>query len=413
MSLKSWISYPSTCEFPIQNIPFGVYESKNGNHICSAIGDYIIDIYILAKNGIFPENIEKTLLYPTLNEFMNLGRKEWKITRSILQDLFLENNVKLQNNELLKSQVLHNIKDVKMVLPANIGDYTDFYSSRYHAYNVGVMFRGIDNALQPNWLHLPVGYHGRSSSIVVSGTDIIRPMGQLCPDEKTPVWGQCMNLDFELELACYVGPGNKMGERIPIESAEDHIFGISIMNDWSARDIQKWEYIPLGPFNAKNFATTISPWIITLEALEPFKVLQPTQDPPVLPYLKDPELKGYDIQLNVSLSSETVKDFTLSKSNGQHLYWSFAQQLAHHTSTGCPMRSGDMLGSGTISGPEVGSYGSLLEICWKGTKPLTLPDGSERKFIKNGDEINITGFCQGDGYRIGFGECAGKILPPN
>jgi len=305
-----------------------------------------------------------------------------------------------------------------MELPCSIGDYTDFYSSRYHATNVGIMFRGKDNALQPNWLHLPVGYHGRASSVVVSGTDIKRPNGQLAPDLKTPSWGPCKLMDFELEMACFVGAGNKLGEPITMANANDHIFGLTTMNDWSARDIQKWEYVPLGPFGAKNFGTTISPWIVTLEALEPFKVDNEEQkDPAPLPYLKEPEgskLECYDIKLDVTVQSSEMKEpSVVSKSNAKYLYWNFKQQLVHHTVTGCNMRPGDLLGSGTISGPEEAEYGSMLELCWKGTKEIPMNDGSIRKFLRDGDEVNMVGYCQGDGYRIGFGDCKGRVLPAN
>ena len=343
---------------------------------------------------------------------MALGKNAWAETRSVLTRVLGKNDATLKDDAKLREDVIFPRKEAKMMLPARIGDYTDFYASKHHAYNMGVILRGPANALQPNYLHLPVGYHGRASSIVVSGTPITRPMGQLCPVDK-PIWAVCGRLDFELEMAIYIGPGTKLGERIPVEKAQDHIFGMSIMNDWSARDVQKWEYVPLGPFNSKNFATTISPWIVTFEALQPFAVREMVQDPPVLPYLADPDLKTYDIQLAVSLNSATVKDFTLSRSNGKYLYWSWAQQLAHHTSTGCPMNPGDLLASGTISGPDVGSFGSIMEISTNGTKPVVLPDGSERKFLLDGDEIVMTGFCQGDGYRIGFGECAGLVLPSN
>jgi len=276
------------------------------------------------------------------------------------------------------------------------------------------MFRGKDNALQPNWLHLPVGYHGRSSSVVVSGTDIRRPNGQLCPDEKKPpIFGACKNLDFELELAFFVGPGNKLGDPIDINEAEDHIFGVVLMNDWSARDIQKWEYVPLGPFGAKNFGTSISPWVVTMEALKSFKIEGPKQvDPEPLPYLREKEMKVFDIQLQVGIQSEKMTTPTIvSNSNSKYLYWNFNQQLAHHTLTGCNMNPGDLLGSGTISGPQESEYGSMLELCWKGEKEVPLSDGTKRKFLQDGDTVVITGYAQGDGYRVGFGSCSGKVLP--
>jgi fumarylacetoacetase len=303
-----------------------------------------------------------------------------------------------------------------MVLPARIGDYTDFYSSKNHAYNVGVMFRGPENALQPNYLWLPVGYHGRSSSVVLSGVDIHRPQGQISADEKTPTFEPCKLLDFELELGFfYGGKGNKLGQPISMKEAEQHIFGVVLLNDWSARDIQKWEYVPLGPFGAKNFGTTISPWIVSMDALDAFRIPGIKQAPVPLAYLKEADGSdpaAYDINLNVSIRGKDMKDaFTVSRSNAKYLYWSMKQQLVHHTITGCNMNPGDLLGTGTISGPEPGSYGSMLEITWRGSKPVTLPDGSQRKFLLDGDEVLMTGFAQCEGYRIGFGECRGAILP--
>jgi len=297
-------------------------------------------------------------------------------------------------------------------MPAKIGDYTDFYASRNHAFNVGVLFRGKDNALQPNWVHLPVGYHGRASSVVVSGTDLHRPRGQLAPDGKTPSYGECKLLDFELEMAFFVGPGNKLGHPIPIEQAADHIFGVVLMNDWSARDVQAWEYVPLGPFGAKNFGTTISPWVVPMEALKPFMVPLPKQEPEPLPYLREPAGSAApDIALEVAVRPSGGAPTVISKSNARHLYWSFAQMLAHHTVTGCNMQPGDLLGSGTISGPTPDSLGSLLEMTERGKKEVPLSDGSTRKFLRDGDEVILTGYAQGPGYRVGFGPCAGRVLP--
>jgi len=298
-------------------------------------------------------------------------------------------------------------------MPVTIGDYTDFYSSKEHATNVGIMFRGKENALMPNWLHLPVAYHGRASSVVLSGTDIIRPKGQTKADDaEMPSFGPTKLLDFELEMGFFIGTGNKLGVPIPADKADEHIFGMVMVNDWSARDIQKWEYVPLGPFLAKNFATSISPWIVTLEALEPFKTKKVIQDPEPLPYLRSKGDWAYDIKLDVSIKTEKLKaPFIISKSNYRYMYWDICQQLAHHTVNGCNMRTGDMLASGTISGPDKSSYGSLLEITWRGTEPLKLPDNEERKFLLDGDELTITGWCQGEGYRVGFGEVKGKIIP--
>ena len=274
------------------------------------------------------------------------------------------------------------------------------------------MVRGIDNALQPNWLHLPVGYHGRSSSVVVSGTEILRPRGQVSADQKTPIWSLCKRLDFELEVGAVVGKSNKLGHPLTLKDAPDHIFGFTLLNDWSARDIQIWEYVPLGPFTAKNFATTISPWIITSEALEPFKIKLPKQEPEPLPYLKDDENYSYDVQLDVLLQTPAMTDSTvISTSNFKYMYWSANQQLTHHTITGCNMNVGDLLGSGTISGTEKGSFGSLLELCWGGKEPIKLANGEERTFLVDGDILSLQGSCKGTGFTIGFGECTGKILP--
>jgi len=321
--------------------------------------------------------------------------------------------------------VMRPLADVEMQLPAAIGDYTDFYSSREHATNVGIMFRGKDNALQPNWLHLPVGYHGRASSVVVSGTPIVRPCGQLQADNDDPmqgsVFGPSKLLDFELEVGLFVGgkpPG--LGKRLTMEEAEEHMFGLVVMNDWSARDIQKWEYVPLGPFGAKNFGTTISPWVVSLDALEPYRCATSAgkQDPEPLPYLQDPKYSSYDMKLEVDLITEKEGDrpsstTTISRSNFRHLYWSVRQQLVHHAVTGCNMRAGDLLGSGTISGEDPGSYGSMLELSWRGRDEIPLSGGGVRKFIKDHDTIVMRGTCGGtDGLpRIGFGNCAGKVLP--
>jgi fumarylacetoacetase len=299
-----------------------------------------------------------------------------------------------------------------MLLPINIGDYTDFYSSREHAYNVGVMFRGPENALMPNWKHIPIGYHGRSSSIFISGTPVVRPKGQTRSDDSLPpVFGPSKQLDFELEMAFVVGTGNANGDSIPVEKAEDHIFGLMVFNDWSARDIQKWEYVPLGPFAGKNFSSTLSPWIVTLAALEPFRVEGPTQDFEPLPYLRQTGAHNFDIQLEVLIQPKGSNEKVVSRSNHKYLYWSMAQQLAHHTVNGCNMRPGDLCASGTISGPSEDSYGSMLELAWKGTKPLQMPDGSERKFILDGDTVIMRAKCEKDGLRIGFGEVRAEVLP--
>ena len=297
-------------------------------------------------------------------------------------------------------------------MPVFIRDYTDFYSSKNHASNIGIMFRGKDNALQPNWLHLPVGYHGRASSIVIDGTPITRPKGQKSQDQKTPEWSECKLMDFELEMGTVMGVGNELGTNIKIDNARDHIFGFTLLNDWSARDLQKWEYVPLGPFLAKNFASTISPWIVTPEALAPFKCELPKQEPEVLPYLQDKDLSSYDVNLTVSIKTPKMDDWhPLAVSNMKYLYYSVAQTITHHSVTGCNMSTGDMLGSGTISGPEKSGYGSMVELCWGGKEPIALPTGEERKFLLDGDEVNMQGVCKGNGYTIGFGDCRGKVMP--
>ena len=346
---------------------------------------------------------------------MGAGKAVWSAVRHTLVGLFDGSNGALEKNMELRDLALIPHEKAVLLLPARIGDYTDFYSSREHATNLGKMFRPNDAPLLPNWLWLPVGYHGRASTVVVSGTDIRRPRGQVkAKDATEPVYTSCKRLDYELEMAFFVGPGNKMGDSLEMKDADDHIFGVTMMNDWSARDVQSWEYVPLGPFTAKNFGTTISPWIVTLEALEPFRVMGPHQEPAVLSYLKDPCTKGasYDIHLEVQLLNDSLKaPHVLSRGNFKYMYWSMRQQLVHHTVTGCSMQPGDLLGSGTISGPDADSYGSLIEITTNGAKPITLENGQTRTFIEDGDYISMIGYCQGKGYRIGFGPCIGKILP--
>lgn len=372
----------------------------------------------LEKAGLFDgplfSKLERKDIFnrATLNDFMALGNDYWHEVRVTLQKLFSNDCDTLKNNEDLKKQVLTNVADAKMVMPVFIRDYTDFYSSYNHAYNVGHMIRGPDNAIQPNWMHLPVGYHGRASSVVISGTEIRRPKGQVSADKINPKWSRCNRLDFELEMGAFVGKGNEMGKPIKVNEAGNHIFGFSILNDWSARDLQVWEYVPLGPFNAKNFGSTLSPWIIAREALEQFKVTLDAQDPAPQEYLKESDHYSYDINLEVKLTTPQMKEpFTLSESNFKHLYWSVNQQLAHHAVTGCNMNVGDLLGSGTISGKEKKAYGSLLELCWGGKEPIELPNGEKRTFLEDGDTVIMTGFCQGNGFRVGFGECTGTILP--
>lgn len=348
---------------------------------------------------------------------MALGKPVWKEARATITEILSTDGAKSQkDNAEFRANAIVKQSDAALLLPAHIGDYTDFYSSKEHATNLGKMFRPTEEPLKPNWVWMPVGYHGRASSVVVSGTPIRRPCGQVMPkDAKAPVYSVCKRLDIELEMAFFVGPGNKLGDRITMAEAEDNIFGVVVMNDWSARDIQNWEYVPLGPFNGKNFSTTVSPWVVTMEALEPFRVQGPTQDPAPLDYLKDESGKGanYDIQLEVQMGTSKSNGLqTISRSNLKYMYWSMKQQLTHHSVAGCNMNPGDLLGSGTISGPTPDSYGSLIELTWNATKPISFEaSGEQRTFLEDGDTINLKGFCQGNGYRVGFGPCIGTILP--
>jgi len=413
---KSWIEVDGNSDFPIQNIPFGVFLTKDDIvTIGTRIGDSVIDLNALYQLGYF-EGIELTddiFLQDTLNAFISSGRKTWREVRNRIAEIFDLNNSKLRDNEKDKSQVIFLVNEVEMQLPVHIGDYTDFYSSREHATNVGMMFRDPNNALLPNWLHIPVGYHGRSSTIVPSGIPVRRPLGQTLPNGETqPVFGPSKLVDFELETAFITADANKMGEYISIEEAEDHIFGMVLFNDWSARDIQKWEYVPLGPFLAKNFASSISSWIVTLDALEPFRCESPKQqDPKPLPYLQQTGNHAFDINLEVLIKPENGEETSVSKSNFKYMYWTMSQQLAHHTINGCQVNAGDMMGSGTISGPTPDSYGSMLELTWGGKNPITLKDGTERKFIADNDTVIMKGFCKKNDLRIGFGEVSSKLLP--
>ena len=414
-SRKTWLPVPTASDFPIQNIPFGVFLTRDDIiTIGTRIGDTAIDLGALHQLGYF-EGIDLTddiFLQDSLNDFIADGRKTWRLVRNRISDLFLEDNPKLRDNEEHRKEVLFSMEEIEMQLPVDVGDYTDFYASKEHATNVGSLFRDPENALLPNWLHIPIGYHGRSSSIVPSGTPIKRPVGQMKPgDDGTPGFGPCKLLDFELEMAFITTATNDLGKHVPINEAEENIFGLVLFNDWSARDIQAWEYVPLGPFLGKSFASTISPWIVTLDALHPFKTEGPKQDPTPLPYLQQKGKKNYDIHLQAIIQPENGDENVVANSNFKYMYWSMAQQLAHHTVNGCNVRSGDMMGSGTISGPTPASYGSMLELSWKGTKPLTLNDGSQRKFINDHDTVILRGYCQNDTVRIGFGDCSGKVLP--
>lgn len=411
---KSWVHVPEYSDFPIQNIPFGIFKSGDYLHACSAIGDHIVDLVTLYDMGLFDGiNVTREALDNNyLNDFIALGKGITNAVRDRIADILdVENTYQVKDKA---SRFLIPITGALMSLPVKIGDYTDFYSSREHATNVGTMFRDPANALIPNWLHLPVGYHGRSSSIIVSGVPVHRPKGQQQLGEgQAPVFGPCKQLDFELELGFIVGKSNDLGNAVPIEEAESHIFGLSLFNDWSARDIQKWEYVPLGPFLAKNFASTISPWIITMEALEPFRVDGPEQEPKVLPYLQFTGPKNYDINLEVYIEPENSRAKKVCTSNFKYMYWNMAQQLAHHTVNGCNLQIGDLCASGTISGPTPDSYGSMLEIAWRGTKPVDMGNGVTRTFIQDGDTVSMHAYAVNDGVRIGFGDCKAKILPAN
>ena len=413
---KSWLEVPENSDFPIQNIPFGVFLTKDDViTIGTRIGDFAIDLGALQQLNYF-EGIELTddmFMQDTLNDFISDGKKTWRLVRNRIALLFDIENTMLQNNQEHRDIVIFNLEDVEMQLPVLIGDYTDFYSSKEHATNVGAMFRDPANALLPNWLHIPVGYHGRSSTIVPSGIPVHRPMGQTLPNgETSPVFGPSRMIDFELETAFITTDANIMGENIPVHEAEDYIFGMVLLNDWSARDIQKWEYVPLGPFLAKNFASSISPWIVTLDALEPFRTKGPQQDPTPLPYLQLKGRHAFDINLEVSIQPEKSEPTVVSQSNFKYMYWNMSQQLAHHTSNGCRVNSGDMMGSGTISGPTPESFGSMLELTWGGKNPIKMSDGSERKFINDNDTVIMKGYCKNNEVRIGFGEVSSKLLPP-
>lgn len=412
---KSWIEVPENSDFPIQNIPFGVFITKDDVvTIGTRIGNTAIDMGALQQLNYF-EGIELTddmFMQDTLNDFISDGKKTWRLVRNRLAELFDSTNPKLRDNPKHKDVVLFDISEIEMLLPVQIGDYTDFYSSKEHATNVGKMFRDPENALLPNWLHLPVGYHGRSSTIVPSGVPVHRPLGQTMPaDATTPVFGPSRLVDFELETAFITTDANIMGEPVSVEDAENHIFGMVLFNDWSARDIQKWEYVPLGPFLAKNFASSISPWIVTLDALEPFRTESPKQEPTPLPYLQQTGKHAFDINLEVYIQPENGAENLVSRSNFKYMYWTMSQQLAHHTINGCRVNSGDMMGSGTISGATQDSFGSMLELTWGGKNPLTMNDGTERKFINDNDTVIIKGYCQNNEVRIGFGECSSKLLP--
>lgn len=402
------INIPADSHFTIHNIPFGIFSTPSTEpRVGVAIGDHILDLAAVAKLGTFDFDTSVFSKH-VLNDFMTLGKP---VTNKVRTDI----QAWLQDDQSIlagKSELFVKQSDATMHMPVQIGDYTDFYSSIEHATNVGIMFRGKENALMPNWKHIPVGYHGRSSSITLSGVPVKRPKGQTLPPEaEQPVFGPCKRMDFELEMAFITNSNTEIGSSISVDNAEDHIFGMVLFNDWSARDIQKWEYVPLGPFLSKNFASSISPWVVTLEALAPFRTEGPKQEPAVLPYLQYSGVKNFDIQLEVSLQPESAEDTVICKSNFKYMYWNMAQQLAHHTVNGCNIKSGDMMASGTISGKTEDSYGSMLELSWSGSKPIQLNGGATRTFLEDYDTVTMRGVAENGDIRVGFGEVKTQILP--
>jgi len=414
-SLRSFIDVAPTSDFPIQNLPYGVFSTAapSAPRVGVAIGDHVLDLAVLEGEGLLDlAPAFDVFAQGSLNAFMALGPQVWSKTRARISELLRHDNSRLRDDKLLRACALLPLADVTLHLPIAVAGYTDFYSSKEHATNVGVMFRGKDNALQPNWLHMPIGYNGRASTVVVSGTKVRRPRGQLKPpNAEHPSFGACKRLDFELEMGVVVGQASALGEMLTETQAEAMIFGFVMLNDWSARDIQQWEYVPLGPFQAKAFATSISPWVVTSEALEPFRVQGPAQEPVPLPYLRQAGAHNYDLELDVALRTpEMNAGVNISRTNFKYMYWSSVQQLVHHASSGCAMNVGDLLGSGTISGPGKHQRGSLLEISWNGSEPIELPGGARRTFLEDGDSLVMRGWCQGDGYRVGFGEVEGTIV---
>jgi fumarylacetoacetase len=414
-SLRSFIDVDPLSDFPIQNLPYGVFSTEDGlaPRVGVAIGDVVLDLWELEQDGRLEVGELGVFAAPMLNPFMALGPKLWTRTRARISELLRDDNPELRDNDELRQRALVPMANVRLHLPFAVAGYTDFYSSKEHATNVGTMFRDKTNPLLPNWLHIPIGYNGRASTVVVSGTKVRRPRGQLKPPNvELPSFGPCKRLDFELEMGVVVGQSSPMGEMLTESQAEEMIFGFTLLNDWSARDIQQWEYVPLGPFQAKAFATSISPWVVTREALQPFRVHGPAQDPTPLPYLWQKAANNYDMVLDVDLrTSQMNEPVSICRTNFKYMYWSSVQQLVHHASSGCAMNVGDLLGSGTISGPDKHQRGSLLEISWNGTEPIELPGGEKRTFLEDGDSLTMRGWCQGDGYRVGFGEVEGTITP--
>jgi fumarylacetoacetase len=416
VTLRSFIAVDAASDFPIQNLPYGVFSTSESPtpRVGVAIGDSILDLAVLEQEGLIDlAPARDVFAKASINAFMALGPEVWSRTRARISELLRHDNPQLRDNNTLRGRALVAAAEAKLHLPIAVAGYTDFYSSREHATNVGVMFRGKDNALQPNWLHMPIGYNGRASTVVVSGTKIRRPRGQLKPpDAKLPSFGPCERLDFELEMGVVVGQPSAMGEMLTEKQAEEMIFGFVLLNDWSARDIQQWEYVPLGPFQAKAFATSISPWVVTREALQPFRLHGPLQDPMPLPYLQQVQPNNYDLHLDVTLRAAQMNEAVrICRTNFKYMYWSSVQQLVHHASSGCAMNVGDLLGSGTISGPDKQQRGSLLELSWNGTEPLQLAGDIKRNFLEDGDRLAFHGWCEAEGYRVGFGEVEGTILP--
>jgi fumarylacetoacetase len=412
-SLRSFISVDPTSDFPIQNLPYGVFSADGlAPRVGVAIGAYVLDLSVLAQESRIDVVEPGVFAQSSLNAFMALGPDIWSKTRARISELLRHDNPELRDDDELRSQALVPAVDARLHIPFEVAGYTDFYSSKEHATNVGVMFRGKDNALQPNWLHMPIGYNGRASTVVVSGTSVRRPRGQLKPPTAdTPSFGPCRRLDFELEMGVVIGQPSAMGEMLNEAQAEAMIFGFVLLNDWSARDIQQWEYVPLGPFQGKAFATSISPWVVTREALERFRVKGPEQDPVPLAYLQQQNAQNYDLELDVGLRAPGMNaPQIICRTNFEYMYWSSVQQLMHHASSGCAMNIGDLLGSGTISGPGKDQRGSLLEISWNGTEPIALDGGTKRTFLEDGDQLIMRGWCQGDGYRVGFGAVEGTIV---
>jgi len=410
--MKSWLKVSSKSDFSIYNLPFGIFSTnKKNKRIGVAIGDHVIDLHACNSLDLFKDlNIESHVFKNSfLNNFIELGKEITSKVREILQSELTNDNSLIKHN----SNCIIPIDTVEMHLPVNIGDYTDFYSSIEHASNIGSMFRDPSNPLLPNWKHLPVGYHGRASSIIVSGKNIHRPKGQIMPlDSETPIYSSSNRVDFELEMGYIIGKNSSLGSSISTTNSQDYIFGKVLFNDWSARDIQKWEYVPLGPFLGKSFASSISPWVVTMEALDPFRIAGPVQEPNVLDYLKFDGLKNYDINLSVSITPEDSNiESIVCNSNFKYMYWNMNQQIAHHTVNGCNLNVGDMMASGTISGHTKDSYGSMLELSWGGKNPIELKDGSTRTFINDMDTVIMKGYCEKNNIRVGFGEVKSKILP--